>query len=197
MEADEKIGMVSGCVMRWGESRLDSAGLIWSRSRKPCDRGYGEPAPARYPAGFVFGVNGAVAFYRRTMLEDIKTGGEYFDESYGIYYEDLDVSWRARNRGWRAYYQPSALAYHKRGGSTRFAKQPVPAFLRSFAVSRLPHDLKVRLVKNRYRTIIKNDSLFSLLADLPWVLFYEIRLLLYLVFFDRKVLRDAVKRQIT
>lgn len=191
--ADEKIGMVSGCVMRWGKDLVDSAGLVWSRSRKPCDRGYGEALPARYPAGFVFGVNGAAAFYRRKMLDDIKAGGECFDESYGIYYEDLDISWRAKNRGWRAYYQPSALAYHKRGGSTQIAKHSVPSFLQSFAVSRLPHDLKVRLVKNRYKTIIKNDSLPSFLADLPWILFYEMRFLLYLLLFDRRVLRDILK----
>jgi len=42
------------------------------------------------------------------MLEDV--GG--FDERLFMYYEDLDLAWRARRRGWRFVYEPRAVVHH-------------------------------------------------------------------------------------
>lgn len=190
MESDKDIGILSGCLMRPDRETFDSCGLLWSKSRKPHDRGYGIKRGACYREGFVFGANGASAFFRREMLEEIKEGAEYFDERYGIYYEDLDISWRSRRKGWKSFYQPKSIAFHDRGATTRTEDRQLPVFLKKFAMSQLPHDLKLRLVRNRYITILKNDSVLSFVAGLPWILFYEIRLLAYLAFFDRQVLRD-------
>jgi GT2 family glycosyltransferase len=193
MAVDVRVGIISGCLLRPDAVTVDSAGLIWSRSRKPHDRGYGQKKKVRYGAGFVFGVNGAAAFYRRKMLEDIREGSEYFDESYGIYYEDLDVSWRAQKKGWKAFYCPDAVATHRRGATTRARTSAAPLFLRNFALVKLSHDLKVRQVRNRYAVLIKNDDWRALLRDLPFILFYEIRLWTYLLFFDRHVLSSIFK----
>ncbi|HAJ56762.1 MAG TPA: hypothetical protein DCL35_03205 [Candidatus Omnitrophica bacterium] len=190
MEADSAFGMLSGCLFRPDGKTVDSAGLVWSKCRKPHDRGYGMKPSKPYPAGPVFGVNGAAAFYRRKMLEEVKDVGGYFDESYGIYYEDLDLSWRARRMGWKAVFNPASVAIHKRGATTRIEESGLPGFFSRFAFVKLPHDLKVRHVRNRYATMIKNDRLWAFLLDLPWILFYEARLFIYLAFFDRRVLRD-------
>ncbi len=193
MEKDPKIGISSGCLFRPDGTTIDSAGLLWSKSRKPKDRGYGLKPKNPYRPGFVFGVNGAAAFYRRKMLDELKESGQYFDESYGIYYEDFDLSWRAQKAGWKAFYQPRAQAIHKRGVTTRTEKKRLPfSFLSHFALVNLPHDLKLRNVRNRYATILKNDSFFAFILDLPWIIFYELRLLFYLIFFDRGVLRDVI-----
>ena len=56
----------------------------------------------------VFGTSGCVAAYRMSMLAEI--GG--FDATFFAYLEDVDVAWRARMAGWRALYEPRAVAYH-------------------------------------------------------------------------------------
>ena len=47
--------------------------------------------------------------YRRTMLDQVGA----FDESFFMYCEDVDLNWRAQLAGWRAWYTPEAVVYHK------------------------------------------------------------------------------------
>jgi GT2 family glycosyltransferase len=42
------------------------------------------------------------------MLEDIGL----FDERFFAYYEDVDISFRARLAGWKVAYNPQSIAYH-------------------------------------------------------------------------------------
>lgn len=62
----------------------------------------------------VFAFCGAACLLRREMLDEL--GG--FDERYFMYYEDLDLSWRARLRGWRILYVPTAVVRHVHAGSS-------------------------------------------------------------------------------
>lgn len=95
---------------------IDSAGLLMLRNRRCVDRGQGEHDKGQYDvAEEVFGITGACPLYRRSALEDIKINGEYFDNSFFMYKEDVDISWRLRLFGWKCFYEPSAVAYHGRG----------------------------------------------------------------------------------
>jgi len=223
MERDKRIGSVSGCLLREDKRTVDSTGFLWARSRKPLDRGYGKKMRPVYKRdGYIFGVNGAAAFYRRSMLEAVKLkGSEYFDDRFGFYYEDLDLAWRAHRLGWLAFYCSSAVAYHKRGataqinaaesgtpihpiglgGPSRFLRRhpdqsdgPVCRFLRhNYAFARISPELQARFIRNRYATILKNDQLLRFLIDLPWIFFYEVRIYLYLLFFNRSVLKKILR----
>ena len=103
------IGMVSGKVLRAAGKILDSTGLFLSVWRTAKERGYGQLELGQFDkSGFIFGACGAAAFYRREMLEAIKIKGNYFDVDFGMFYEDLDIAWRAQKRGWLAYYVPTA-----------------------------------------------------------------------------------------
>ena len=62
----------------------------------------------------VFGISGAVAFYRKKALEDIKIKEQYFNELYFAYKEDVELAWRFRWAGWSAVYVPAAKAQHSR-----------------------------------------------------------------------------------
>jgi GT2 family glycosyltransferase len=66
---------------------------------------------------------------------------EYFDEKYFAYYEDVDLAWRAKLRGWKSLYAPEAVAYHRRRGK---AIKDTPLFSRAMA--------------NLYLTYLKNES---------------------------------------
>lgn len=45
-----------------------------------------------------------------------------FDERFFVYLEDLDFSYRARQRGWRSVYLASAQAFHAGGGTSNQVK---------------------------------------------------------------------------
>lgn len=167
----KRIGMVSGKILRPDGKTIDSAGLFLSVWRTPKERGYGEPDKGQFEnSGFIFGVNGAVAFYLRQMLEEVKIKDVYFDPSFRIFYEDLDIAWRAQKKNWQAYYVPEAIAFHIRGATVRN-----PAGINQrFALRFLPESLVVDLIKNRYLTIIRNETLFNLLTHLVTILFYDV-----------------------
>ncbi|MBU4311142.1 MAG: glycosyltransferase family 2 protein, partial [Candidatus Omnitrophica bacterium] len=115
---DIRVGMVSGKILRPDRKTIDSTGLFLGRNRKPVERGYGRKDRGQYERpGYVFGVSGACAFFRRGMLKDVKDANGYFDERFGMYYEDLDLCWRAQKKKWKAYYTPKAIAYHERAGT--------------------------------------------------------------------------------
>jgi GT2 family glycosyltransferase len=58
---------------------------------------------------------------RRTAID--KVG--FFDPDYFMYGEDLDLSYRLIQGGWKIYYEPAAMAVHLKGSSTRQATGPM------------------------------------------------------------------------
>ncbi len=64
----------------------------------------------------VFLVSGAAPLIRQQLIAAIAEDGDLFDPAMFLYAEDIDMGWRARRGGWRCWYAPEAVAYH-RGGS--------------------------------------------------------------------------------
>jgi GT2 family glycosyltransferase len=193
MESDDRIGTVSGKVLSLDGSSIDSAGQALARSRRPIERGYKQKDLGQFQrAEYVFGSGGAAALYRRQMIEEIKIDGEFFDSSFEVFYEDLDVNWRAQNFGWKAFYQPRAVAWHVRGGTAK-SVQPVLFFLRNYDFSRLSRCLQAHLIKNRYSTIIKNDSIRNFMINLPFILAYEFKLWIYILLFRPSLIIETFK----
>ena len=183
---NEKIGLLSGKVLRGNGKILDSTGLFLTVWRTAKERGYSKPDLGQFEkAGFIFGVNGAVAFYRRKMLEEIKEINGYFDSGFRMFYEDLDVSWRANKKGWLAYYVPTALAYHLRGGSFR----PDSGIDKAIARRYLNEQLHYELIKNRYLTILKNETVAGFFLHLIPILIYDLCVWVYILFFQPKAIK--------
>lgn len=63
-------------------------------------------------------VIGAFYLIRRSLFESL--GG--FDERFFVYLEDLDLSLRAHQAGWRSVYLADAQAFHAGGGTSRQVK---------------------------------------------------------------------------
>ncbi|MDD5119817.1 MAG: glycosyltransferase family 2 protein [Candidatus Omnitrophica bacterium] len=183
---NNKIGLVGGRMLRSKGEILDSTGLFLTPWRSAKDRGYGMASLNVFDEpGFIFGVNGAAAFYRRKMLEEIKEGADYFDSRFRMFYEDMDISWRANKKGWRAYYFPSAVARHVRGGSFR----PDCGIDKAVARRYLDEHLHYELIKNRYLTILKNETFSGFILHLLPVLIYELHLWAYILFFQPKLIK--------
>ncbi len=181
---NNNVGMVSGKILRMNGLTLDSTGLFLSFWYSARERGYGQLDKGRFDKpGFIFGVNGAVAFYRKKMLEDIRQGQDYFDSNFRLFYEDLDIAWRANNRKWKAYYIPEAKAFHVRGGSFR----PEYGLNKPFARKYLNDELHAELIKNRYFAVVKNASLVGFLVHLFPMVFYDLCSWGYIIFFRPKV----------
>jgi GT2 family glycosyltransferase len=73
------------------------------------DRGFLEPDHGQFdePADVFAWCGGAVLLARR-YLDDVGL----FDQRYFLYYEDLDLAWRGRARGWRYRYVPTSVVRH-------------------------------------------------------------------------------------
>ncbi|MDP2940733.1 MAG: glycosyltransferase family 2 protein [Candidatus Omnitrophota bacterium] len=186
---DPRIGAVSGKILRSDGTTLDSTGLFLSPFRTARERGYGRKDCGQYEKdGYIFGASGAAAFYRRKMLEEIKKSGDYFDARFRMFYEDLDLAWRAQRKNWRAYYIPTALAYHARGGTARLGGGIGKPRARKY----LSRPLHLDLVKNRYLAMRKNETLSGLLAHLPAIILYDFLAWAFILFFDRGFLAFSV-----
>jgi GT2 family glycosyltransferase len=181
MLREQRIGAVTGKILRPDGKTIDSAGQELARSRKPLDRGYGQQDGGQFDdEEEIFGPGGVAPLFRTSMLEDIALGGQVFDEAFVHFYEDLDLAWRARNLGWKAWYIPTALAYHHRGGTGQ-SEPARQTWARNFAFANLSAELQSHLLKNRYAAMAKNDRLGSWLLGLPWILTYELKIFTYLL----------------
>jgi GT2 family glycosyltransferase len=168
---DPRVGMVTGKLLRFDGRHLDTCGQQLGRSRQPIDRGYGSVDAGQFERDEeVFGVCGAAALYRREMLESIADteGTEtcYFDPAFFAFYEDLDLAWRARRRGWKAAYRHRAVGRHERGGSATGGG----ALRRIAAMLGRSPEIRFHIAKNRYLTILRNDTSADYLANLPFIL---------------------------
>jgi GT2 family glycosyltransferase len=177
MEEDEGIGSATGCLLRADAHQImDSSGLLMSWTRRAVDRGAGGPAHLYNSCEEVFGVSGAAGLYRRKMIDHIKINGEFFDESFFAYKEDVDVAWRARKLGWKAIYLPSAKAEHVRNWKDRSS------------IKKIPLPIRRHSYKNRYLMIIKNESFdWKWWLRLPLILLYECLYNGYMLITDPKV----------
>lgn len=157
LESDSRAASATGKLVyeREGRSHIDSAGIeLCAYALRPLDRGHGEADRGQYDEpGEIFGPSATAALYRRSALEAL--GGEVFDEDLFAYYEDVDLAWRLRRRGWRHLYVPEAVALHERRGADE-----------------KPRAIGARAFANRYLVWLKNESpaRFALYAPiaLPW-----------------------------
>jgi GT2 family glycosyltransferase len=123
-------------------SEINSTGIVLTTWGSGNDRREGENIDELCEEEIFCPTAGACA-YRRTMLEAIKLPVGYFDRDHFMYFEDLDLGWRAQLAGWSAQLVPDSIVLHKyQASAVRHGKQWMTV---------LSH-------RNRLRTLIKNAS---------------------------------------
>ena len=153
---DEKTGFAlaaSRIVYMHDPGVIDSAGdgmLRWGGAFK---RHHGAPVDAAAEPGEVFGVCGAACLMPKAVFEEL--GG--FDEHFFASHEDVDLSYRARLRGYRCRYVADAVVRHH--GSATLGR------LSSFAVFQGQRNLEW--------VYVKNTPAWLLLRTLPGHLLYD------------------------
>lgn len=179
-----RIAAVAPKILRLDRRTVDAAGQMLTRARRVEERGYGQRDAGQFDAPEdVFSACGAAAFWRTEAIADVSLNGEFFDEDFFAYWEDADVGWRAKQRGWRIVYRPDVMAYHARGGAFALKSKAV------FSILEKSEEFQYHIVKNRYLTMIKNDSWQGVLRHLPFILAWEQMVKLFLITHPHVLLR--------
>jgi len=153
--APARCGMLQSLMLfRDRPGVVNSTGLELTRGGAGRDRWEETPRPPaadRAPQEIFCPTAGAAA-YRRDMLDHIRLGDGWFDRRHFMYFEDLDLGWRARLAGWTALYVPASIVFHAWHGS-------VDRHGASW--------LEVIASTNRTRTLFKNASVRFILGATP------------------------------
>jgi GT2 family glycosyltransferase len=115
----ERVGAVTAKILLGardaaGPRLVNSTGNVVTRRGTGGDRDWLVPDGQESTDPDVFGFCGGAALLRGAALRDV--GG--FDASLFLYYEDTDVSWRLRSRGWTVRYEAAAVAHHLHAASS-------------------------------------------------------------------------------
>jgi len=207
LDEHKDVAMVSPRLMRWDfekvsdlkksfTDQVDAMGLKVFRNRRVVEWLTGEDWAAYccipvsvYDASLIeiFGVSGSFPMFRRRDIEEIAfSDGTFFDESYGSYKEDVDLAFRLQSAGKRSCVLPQVVAYHDRS-----AAGPREMGDGAAAANKKTQSDWVRYhsYKNHLMTMYKNKYWQNHIIDLPWIAWYELKKFVWLLLFDRKVLK--------
>jgi GT2 family glycosyltransferase len=169
------VGSIQPKVLNFfNRDKIDCAGILFSIDGVAVNRGYGEKDRGQFEDEVkIFGANGTASLFSRIALEKTQLrAGEYFDNDYFAYYEDLDLIWRMRLAGYESYYCPSAKLFH----------------MHSATADRISGFKAYYLNRNRFFTLIKNYPIFRLAIAI--FIFTPIR---YIFLFFRVIIKKRRK----
>ncbi|MEK7126555.1 MAG: glycosyltransferase family 2 protein [Patescibacteria group bacterium] len=184
MEKDEKIAAITGKVYKYDFDRqkptniIDTVGIFAYKSRRFIDDGQGLIDEGQFDKECeIFGVSGACPLYRREALEDVKILGEYFDEDFFMYKEDVDLSWRFLLYGWKNLFYPKAVAYHGRGTGVqrRFFNKEVLAIRNKLSKFQKQHSFT-----NQHLMEAKNELWANFFADFIPIMIKKLAVFAYI-----------------
>jgi GT2 family glycosyltransferase len=102
----------------------------------PFPRDRDRPAEPVRQSGDVFAASGGASLFRSSLFADVGV----LDEEFFAYFEDVDLSFRARLAGHRVHYCADAVAYHDQGATSRT--------MSGFATRQFFRNLPLLLAKN-------------------------------------------------
>jgi GT2 family glycosyltransferase len=122
---DPAVAAVAPLVLRVGENsttsfQIDSAGDRYYWGGVAGKRGRGAPVSSAYlrPCP-VFGASASSAFYRRQALMEVGA----FPETFGAYFEDVDLAFRLHWAGYQVVFEPAARVLHHVSASYRLPRR--------------------------------------------------------------------------
>lgn len=131
--------------------------------------------------GKVFYADGAALFIRRDTFQEL--GG--FDPHYFMFFEEADLCWRARLRAYQVGVVPSAVIYHRSGGTAGSSLVSKGGHAMSANKRRLSH-------RNQLLTLLKNYSWPALCVVLPaFALLTTAEITLLAITGQRRAIRES------
>lgn len=126
LEEQSDVGVVQSKLLRMdAPSLLDSAGALVDYYGLTYNRGEGEEDLGQYDRlEEIFGAKGAAMMIKSNVLREVGL----FDSSFFLVYEDIDLCWRIRLRGYKVLYAPKSIVYHFSEATTRKLNRIFPIF---------------------------------------------------------------------
>jgi len=112
-------------------------------------------------------ISGASFMMKKELVDGLD---EFLCPEYFAYFEEIDLSWRLINRGYKLIYSPKSIVYHKGGMTSR----------------KLSDRMRVINVRNKYLTFYRNLSNTRFLLVYPLLLFFDFASILVLVLYARR-----------
>lgn len=205
-----KIGAATGKLLKFKfhdntiekTNIIDSCGFKIFKSRRVNERGGGEmesqisnlKSQMYDKSEQIFGASGAAIMLKKEIIEKIKFRGQYFDEDFFAYKEDVDLAFRLLHAGYESWFVPKAIAWHHRWETgTRTSEKSKDIIKKRQKRSKFVNYLSYR---NHLYFLLKNEFFVNLLIYSPWILIYELKKLIFGLFFEKEIfrgLRDFAK----
>jgi len=153
---DEKIATVGSKVL-FIDGKINSTGHVELPKYYWADRGFKELEIGQYnKVEEVDSVSGAACLFRRKYLETIGL----FDEDFQMFLEDVDISIRLKNRGWKIIYCPDSIVYHVFHGTAGYDKVNFYTERNRLLLlaKHYPQKLADALFGNGYFTVLNNKT---------------------------------------
>jgi len=162
---DESIGAGQPKILVYGQSSIiDNTGGIIDRYGYTKGRGSQELDVGQYDnLRQIFYAGGTAMVLKRNVLNEIGI----FDPEFVAHWEDVDLSWRIRLRGYKIIFIPQACLYHK-----------ISKTIKRFGNY---HRISFYIRKNRIAGLIKNYAFCNLIKTLP------ILILIYFLMFIKEL----------
>lgn len=182
LENDPKCFSVQGKILKSNQPEvIDTSGLGIRACGAARNLAHNRPEntiPSRSLP--IFTASAGAALYRASMLQQLSN----FDPTYFAYYEDLDLGWRARLKGWHSQLVPEARAFHKIHGTSAGMPGNFLWFLSErnrlrTLVKNLPtgallrHPIQILMDELRYIDMIRKKAGWSALLRARWSVFTE------------------------
>lgn len=187
MKSDARIGAMGGRVLSWIGDQLTDELRKGEGERAFLLKRFKVSAGNRSESEtWTFCPSGSFPFLRSEMLKDLLNAtGSYYDEAFETGWEDTDMFLRMHLRGWKALFTPHTFGWHVGSGSVGGNA--------TFLTKKL--DYQLRVIRNRYFTIMKNLPLPVLLWLAPYLVASEIGLVPYFILRSPKSLIALAKAQ--
>ncbi|HEY2353711.1 MAG TPA: glycosyltransferase family 2 protein [Gaiellaceae bacterium] len=143
---------------RGSDHVIDGAGDEFTWGLKAYRRGSGARDDGSYShEEQIFLASGAACIWRADAFR--RLGG--FAEEFFAYYEDVDLSLRARRAGYEIWFAPAAVAWHEGGAATAPGRREFDGYM---------------AVRNRWATIVRNVPAWWFARRAPAVALGEVSL---------------------
>lgn len=154
MDERPDVGGAQGKILLMDNPKyLDSVGAFLTHTGILYHYGANKRDSAKYNKQiYLYSAKGAFMIFRKNVLDKVLIDGNPLDADYFAYFEETDMCHRVWLSGYKIIYIPSAVMYHKLGGTSTKLNN---AFVQYHSF------------KNRINSYIKNLSIPSLLIILP------------------------------
>ena len=125
MESDETIGAAQSKLLLFDHKTIDSAGDFINFYGEGWMRGGGEEDKGQYNRiDQIFSARGAAMIVQKQILKQVG----YFDPTFFMICEDIDLSWRIRLNGYKVMFVPQSIVYHAGSGIRKAYQRSVQSY---------------------------------------------------------------------